>query len=89
MLNGREPKEEEIAIPQIHVSFHKVAYVMRSNDMTNVPTKGLTVMDINTLEQNDSKVKSCSEKGKGVEGEDLLQQLIVHTMEETSAKTFV
>ena len=60
MLNGREPKEEEIAIPQIHVSFHKVSYVMRSNDMTNVPTKGLTVMGINTLEQNDSKVKSCN-----------------------------
>jgi hypothetical protein len=50
MLNRRDLKEEEIAIPQIHVSFHKVAYVMPSKDMTNVPTKGLTIMGINTLE---------------------------------------
>jgi hypothetical protein len=48
----------------------------------------LAAMDINALKHNDSKVKSCTEKGNVVEGEKLLLQLTVHIVEETLAKTF-
>ena len=57
--------------------------------MTNIPTQGLATIGINILEQDDNKVKSCNEKGKVMEGEELLSQLTVHTVEETSAKTFM
>jgi len=36
MLKGKVLEEEEIVIPLIHVSFHKVAYAMHSEDMTDV-----------------------------------------------------
>jgi hypothetical protein len=45
-------------------------------------------MVINILEQNDTKVTSCSEKRKVVEREELLPQLTVHIVEEMFAKTF-
>jgi len=35
---------------------------MHSEDMKNVPTQGLATMGINIVEQDDSKVKSYSEK---------------------------
>jgi ABC-type lipopolysaccharide export system ATPase subunit len=62
---------------------------MHSEDITNIPTQRLATMGINILEQDDNKVKSCSEKGKVMEGEELLSQLTIHTVEETSAKTFM
>jgi phosphotransferase system IIA component len=46
-------------------------------------------MGINTLEQDDNKVKSCGEKGKVVEREELLLQLTIHTVKEMSSKTLV
>jgi hypothetical protein len=46
-------------------------------------------MGINTLKQNDTKVKNCSEKWKVIEEEELLPQLTVHIVEDTSAKNFV
>jgi hypothetical protein len=45
-------------------------------------------MGINILEQNDTKVTSCSEKRKVVERKELLPQLTVHIVEEMFAKTF-
>jgi len=45
---------------------------MHFEDMTDVPSQGLAVMGINTLEEGDSKVKSCSKKGKVVERKKLL-----------------
>lgn len=44
--------------------------------MTNIPTQGRETIGINILEQDANKVKSSSEKGKVVEGEELLSQLI-------------
>jgi hypothetical protein len=49
----------------------------------------LVVIGINTLEQDNNKVKSYNEKEKVVDGEELLPQLIIHIMEEMFAKTFV
>ena len=49
----------------------------------------MAVIGINTLEQDNNKVKSYNEKEKVVDGEELLPQLIIHIMEEMSAKTFV
>jgi len=46
-------------------------------------------MGINTLKQDDLNVKSYNEKGKAVEGEELLLQLIVHVIEEMITKTFM
>jgi hypothetical protein len=46
-------------------------------------------MGINTLKQDDLNVKSYNEKGKAVEGEELLLQLIIHTIEEMITKTFM
>jgi len=86
-LKGKELKKEEIFIPPIKASFPKVAYVIHSKDMIDVPTQDLAIMSINTLEQDDNTVKNCSEKGKVVEGEELLPQLTIHTMKKTSAKT--
>jgi hypothetical protein len=88
-LGRRESEKEEIVIPSIQVLFLKVAYVRHSKDMTNASTQGLAAISINTLEQDDNKVKSCNEKGKVMEGEDLLPQLTVHIMKEMSTKTFV
>jgi len=62
---------------------------MHSEDMKNVPTQGLATMGINIVEQDDSKVKSYSEKWKVVEREELLPQLIVHIEEEMFVKTFM
>jgi hypothetical protein len=87
-LKGNESKEEEIDIPLILVSFLKNAYVKHSEYMMDVPIQGLTVIGINTLEQ-DRKVKSYSEKRKVVEGEELLSQLTVHTMEGNVSKDLV
>jgi len=36
-LKGKEP-EKKISIPRTQVSFPKVAYIINSKDMTNVPT---------------------------------------------------
>jgi len=88
-LKRRESEEERLSSPWSQVSFPKTAYVMHFEDMTDVPSQGLAVMGINTLEEGDSKVKSCSKKGKVVERKELLQKLIVYTMEETSVKTFM
>jgi hypothetical protein len=49
-LKRRESEEEEIIIPLIQVSFPKTAYVMHFEDMTDIPSQGLAVMGINTLE---------------------------------------
>jgi hypothetical protein len=57
--------------------------------MMNVSTQGLTIIGINTLEHDDSKVKNCSEKGETMEGEELLLLVIIHIVEETSVKTFM
>ena len=46
-------------------------------------------MGINILKQDDLNVKSYNEKRKAVEGEELLLQLIVHTIEEMITKTFM
>jgi len=46
-------------------------------------------MGINTLKQDDIKVKSYNKKGKHVEREELLLQLIVHTIKEMITKTFM
>jgi hypothetical protein len=56
--------------------------------MMDVPIQGLAIIRINTLEQ-DRKVKSYSEKRKVVEGEELLSQLTVHTMEGNVSKGLV
>jgi hypothetical protein len=40
---------------------------MHSEDMKDVPMQGLAAMGITILEQDDSKVKSCSEKRKVME----------------------
>jgi len=57
--------------------------------MMNVSTQGLTIIGINTLEHDDSKVKNYSEKGENMEGEELLLLVIIHIVEETSVKTFM
>jgi phosphotransferase system IIA component len=88
-LERREPKVKEIIIPSIHISFFKAAFMVYSKDTMNDPTQSLATMGINTLKQDGSKVKSCSKKGKVVEEEELLPQLTVHTIEETSAKAFM
>jgi len=62
--------------------------IMHSEDMMDVPTQGLAAMSIYILKQNHSKVKSCNKKRKVMKGEELLPQLIVHTVEGTFAKTF-
>jgi hypothetical protein len=62
---------------------------MHYEDMMDVPTQGLATMGINTLEQDDNKVKSYGEKGKVVEREELLLQLTIHTVKEMSSKTLV
>ena len=61
-LKGREPKEEEITIPPIQIPFPKAVYVMHYKDKTYIPTQGLVVIGINTLEQDDNKVKSFMRK---------------------------
>jgi hypothetical protein len=38
VLKGKVLEEEEIVIPLIHVSFHKVVYVMHSEDMADIPS---------------------------------------------------
>ena len=88
-LGGRESKEEEITIPPIHISFPKPTYVIHSKDMMDVPTRCLTAIGINILEQDDNMVKSCNEKGKDMKGEELLLQLIIHIIKETFVKTFM
>lgn len=45
-------------------------------------------MGINILEQNDTKVTSCSKKRKVVEREELQPQLNIHIVEEMFVKTF-
>ena len=87
-LKGKESEEEEIDIPLILISFLEDAYVKHSEYMMDVPIQGLAVIRINTLEQ-DRKVKSYSEKRKVVEGEELLSQLTVHTMEGNVSKDLV
>jgi hypothetical protein len=62
---------------------------MQSKDMMNIPIQDLAIMGINTLEQDNNKVKSYNEKEKVVDREELLPQLIIHTTEEMSAKTFM
>lgn len=59
-LEKREPKEEKINIPPIHISLHKLVYVVHFEDVMDVPTQGLATMGINTLEQDGGKVKSHS-----------------------------
>jgi hypothetical protein len=45
-------------------------------------------MSINILEQNDTKVTSCSKKRKVVEREELQPQLNIYIVEEMFVKTF-
>jgi len=73
----------------IHISFPKAACVVHSEDTMDVPTQGLAAIGINILEHDGSKVKSCSKKGKATKEEELLPQLIVHAVEETSTKAFM
>jgi hypothetical protein len=59
-LEKREPEEEKIIIPPIHISLPKLVYLVHFEDAMDVPTQGLATMGINTLEQDGGKVKNHS-----------------------------
>jgi len=86
-IERREPEEEELEIPPLRVSFPKAAYVMQPDKGSESLSQELSTMSINTLEKD-------KEEGGDMniveEGEDeSLPQLIVHTLKEVSAKTFM
>jgi hypothetical protein len=82
-LERRELEEEKIIIPPIHITFPKVVYVAHSEDAMDVPTQGLAIMGINTLERDGGEVKSYNEMAKE---EELLPQLIVYTVNKMSER---
>jgi hypothetical protein len=86
-IQGKEPKEEELEIPPLKVSFPKAAYVMQPDKDSESLSKKLSSMDINTLEK-DKEEGSGMNMVSGVEDESL-PQLTVHTLEEVSTTTFV
>ena len=61
-IEGREPKEEELAIPPLRVSFLKVAYIIQLDKGLESLGQELSTMNINTLEKD--KVKRDDEKTK-------------------------
>jgi len=77
-IQGREPKEEELEIPPLKVSFPKAAYVMQPDKDSENLSKKLSTMDINTLEK-DKEEGSAINMVSGVEDESL-PQLTIHTL---------
>jgi hypothetical protein len=87
-IEGREPEEEkELEIPPLMVSFPKAAYVMHPDKGSESLIQELSTMSINTLEED--KVKGGGIKTVTGREDEALPQLIVHTLEEVSTKTFV
>ena len=50
-MEGKKLEEEDIVIPPIHVSFPKLAYVMKPENIMEVLGQKLVVMDINNVEE--------------------------------------
>lgn len=86
-IEGREPKEKELEIPPLRVSFPKAAYVMQPHKGLENLGKKLSTMSINTLEED--KVEEGDIKMVVGKKDEALPQLMVHTLEEAPAKTFI
>jgi len=86
-IKRKKPKEKDLAIPPIRVSFLKVVYVMQPDKGMENFGQMLTTMDINTLKKD--KVKIDNKRTKAGKEDEVLSQLTIHTLEEVSTKTLV
>ena len=59
-IEGRKPEEENLAIPQIRISFPKAAYVMQRDKGHGNLFQKFSSMNINTLEED--QVEDIAEK---------------------------
>ena len=78
-IEGRKPEEENLAIPQIRISFPKAAYVMQSDKGHGNLLHKLSSMNINTLEED--QVEDIAEKNESGRRDEELPQLTIHTLE--------
>ena len=88
-MEGRKPEEEDIVIPPIHVSFPKLAYVMKPENMTEVLGQKLAFMDINNVEEGEGQGWNSNDEPKTAKEDKLLPQLTVHSLEEAPTNAFV
>jgi hypothetical protein len=76
-IEGREPKEEELVIPPLQVSFPRATEVIRS---------GIIDLHINTLEsQEEKQIEEADLKVK----DEVLPHLSIHTIDEPPTRFFV
>ncbi|XP_073261302.1 uncharacterized protein [Populus alba] len=85
-IEGRKPEEESLAIPPIRISFPKAAYVMQPDKGHGNLLQKLSLMNINTLKED--QVKDLAEKIESERRDEELPQLTIHTLEEVTIKTF-
>ena len=86
-IKGRDPEEEKLEIPPLSVLFPRAAYIMQHDKGAESLGLELANMSINTLEENEKEggdVKVVAGKE-----DEMLPQLMIHTLEEGPAKTFV
>jgi hypothetical protein len=86
-IEGREPKEEELAIPPLRVSFPKAAYIIQPDKGLESLGQELLTINTNTLEED--KVKGEDEKIEAGNEDEVPPQLAIHTLEIFFANTFM
>jgi hypothetical protein len=86
-IEGRKPEKENLAIPQIKISFPKAAYVMQPDKGNGNLLQKFSSMNINTLEED--QVEDIVEKIESGRRDEELPQLTIYTVEEVAARTFV
>jgi hypothetical protein len=84
-IEDKKPGEE--AIPQIRVSFSKATYMMQPDKGLENLGQKLSIMNINTLEEDE--VKGDAKRTKPGKEDEVLPQLTIHNLEKISTKTFV
>jgi hypothetical protein len=86
-IEGRKAEEESLAILPIRISFPKAAYVMQPDKRHGNLLQKLSLMNINTLEED--QVEDIAEKIESGRRDEELPQLTIYTLEEVTARTFV
>jgi len=86
-IEGREPEGKKLEIPPLSVSLPKAAYIMQHDKGAESLGQELANMSINTLEENE--MEGDDMKIVARKGDEALPQLMIHILEEVSAKTFM